>query len=77
MMFSVAGPAVGFQRTLYSVDEEMVPRIVAVCVQIFSQGSLLQSVDVNFNTEDGSATSETLTNDTQINNLATLLHRWV
>ena len=59
------------------MDEEMVPGIVAVCVQIFSQGSLLQSVDVNFNTEDGSATSETLTNDTQINNLATLLHRWV
>ena len=55
----------------------MVPGTVAVCVQIFSQGSLLQPVNVNFNTEDGSATSETLTNDTQINNLATLLHRWV
>ena len=76
MMFPVAVPVVGFQQTMYSVDEEMVPGTVEVCVLIFSLGILPLPVNVNFNTADGTATSETLTNDTQINNLATLLHRW-
>ena len=55
---------VGFQRTLYNADEEMVPGAVEVCIQIFSSGSIPGDVDVDFSTRDGSAMGETPLNDT-------------
>ena len=43
---------------MYNVNEEMMPGVIEVCVEIRSPGTIPRNVNVDLTTRDGTATGE-------------------